>query len=116
MPADATIQNALIVIAVAVSVQTVLLLCTVIAMSVAWKRAQVMLNAQLNHFGERLDDMATQTRIAVDAIERSSSQVNSMLHDAGGLVRNDNSARTPEVPKAECLRLQQSSRSAIVGM
>ena len=67
MPADATIQNALIVIAVAVSVQTVLLLCTVIAMSVAWKRAQVMLNAQLNHFGERLDDMATQTRIAVDA-------------------------------------------------
>ena len=88
MPADATIQNALIVIAVAVSVQTVLLLCTVIAMSVAWKRAQVMLNAQLNHFGERLDDMATQTRIAVDAIERSSSHVNSMLHDAGGLVRN----------------------------
>ena len=88
MPADATIQNALIVIAVALSVQTVLLLCTVIAMSVAWKRAQVMLNAQLNHFGERLDDMATQTRIAVDAIERSSSQVNSMLHDAGGLVRN----------------------------
>ena len=88
MPADATIQNALIVIAVAVSVQTVLMLCTVIAMSVAWKRAQVMLNAQLNHFGERLDDMATQTRIAVDAIERSSSQVNSMLHDAGGLVRN----------------------------
>ena len=88
MPADATIQNALIVIAVALSVQTVLMLCTVIAMSVAWKRAQVMLNAQLNHFGERLDDMATQTRIAVDAIERSSSQVNSMLHDAGGLVRN----------------------------
>jgi hypothetical protein len=88
MPADATIQNALIVIAVAVSVQTVLLLCTVIAMSVAWKRAQVMLDAQLSHFGERLDDMATQTRIAVDAIERSSSQVNSMLHDAGGLVRN----------------------------
>ena len=88
MPADATIQNALIVIAVAVSVQTVLLLCTVIAMSVAWKRAQVMLNAQLNHFGERLDDMATQTRIAVDALERSSSQVNSMLHDASGLVRN----------------------------
>ena len=88
MPADATIQNALIVIAVAVSVQTVLLLCTVIAMSVAWKRAQVMLNAQLNHFGERLDDMAMQTRIAVDAIERSSTQVNSMLHDAGGLVRN----------------------------
>ena len=69
MPADATIQNALIVIAVAVSVQTVLMLCTVIAISVAWKRAHLMLDTQLNRFSERLDDMATQTRMAVDAID-----------------------------------------------
>jgi uncharacterized protein YoxC len=87
MPADATIQNALIVIAVALSVQTVLLLCTVIAISVGLKRTHTMLDAQLNRFGERLDDMATQTRMAVDAIERSSSQVNTMLHDAGGVLR-----------------------------
>jgi hypothetical protein len=87
MPADATIQNALIVIAIALSVQTVLMLCTVIAMSVAWKRAHVMLEAQLNRFAERLDDMATQTRVAVGALERSTSQVNSMLHDAGSVVR-----------------------------
>ena len=45
MPADATIQNALIVIAVALSVQTVLLLCTVIAISVGLKRAHAMLDA-----------------------------------------------------------------------
>jgi hypothetical protein len=88
MPADATIQNALIVIAVAVSVQTVLMLCTVIAISVAWKRAHLMLDAQLNRFSDRLDDMATQTRLAVDAIERSSSQVSTMLHDAGGVLRS----------------------------
>ena len=88
MPADATIQNALIVIAVAVSVQTVLMLCTVIAISVAWKRAHLMLDTQLNRFSERLDDMATQTRMAVDAIERSSTQVNTMLHDAGGVLRS----------------------------
>ena len=87
MPADATIQNALIVIAVAVSVQTVLMLCTVIAISVAWKRAHLLLDTQLNRFSDRLDDMATQTRMAVDAIERSSSQVNTMLHDAGGVLR-----------------------------
>jgi len=88
MPADATIQNALIVIAIALSVQTVLMLCTVIAMSVAWRRAQTMLEAQLNRFAERLDDMATQTRVAVDALERSTSQVNTMLHDAGSVVRS----------------------------
>jgi hypothetical protein len=88
MPADATVQNALIVIAIALSFQTVLMLCTVIAISVAWKRAHAMLDSQLNRFGERLDDMATQTRVAVNALERSSTQVNTMLHDAGGVVRS----------------------------
>ena len=39
MPADPTIQNALIVIAAMLSVQTVLMVCTVVAMAVAWKRA-----------------------------------------------------------------------------
>lgn len=86
MPADATIQNALIVIAVALSVQTVLMLCTVVVISVALKRAHAMFDTQLNRFGERLDDMATQTRVAVNAIERSSAQINTMLHDAGGVL------------------------------
>ena len=87
MPADATIQNALIVIAIALSLQTVLMLCTVIAISVAWKRAQLMLDRQLNRFGDRLDDISTQTRVAVSALERSSEQVTTMLHDAGSVVR-----------------------------
>jgi hypothetical protein len=87
MPADATIQNALIVIAIALSLQTVLMLCTVIAISVAWKRAQIMLDSQLNRFGERLDDLATQTRVAVNALERSSTHVNAVLQDAGSVVR-----------------------------
>jgi hypothetical protein len=88
MPADATIQNALIVIAIALSLQTVLMLCTVIAISVAWKRAHAMVDGQLNRFTERLDDIATQTRVAVNALERSSMQVNTMLHDAGNVVRS----------------------------
>jgi hypothetical protein len=87
MPADATIQNALIVIAIAVSVQTVLLLCTVIAISVAWKRAHATVDVHLNRFEERLDDIATQTRVAVNALERSSTQVSTVLHDAGSVLR-----------------------------
>ena len=87
MPADATIQNALIVIAIALSVQTVLMLCTVIAISVAWKRAQATVGGHLNRFEERLDDIATQTRVAVSALERSSTQVNTVLHDAGSVLR-----------------------------
>ncbi len=87
MPADATIQNALIVIAIALSVQTLLMLCTVIAISVAWKRAQSTLDTQLNRFAERLDDMAMQTRVAVSALERSTNQVNTVIHDAGNVLR-----------------------------
>ena len=87
MPADATIQNALIVIAVALSVQTVLMLCTVIAISVAWKRAHLMMESQLNRCAERLDDMATQTRLAVSALERSTTQVSTVIHDAGSVLR-----------------------------
>jgi hypothetical protein len=87
MPADATIQNALIVIAIAVSVQTVLMLCTVIAISVAWKRARATVDSHLSRFEERLDDIATQTRVAVTAFERSSTQVNTVLHDAGSVLR-----------------------------
>jgi hypothetical protein len=88
MPADPTIQNALIVIAIALSLQTLLMLCTVIAISVAWKRAQAMVDSQFSRFTDRLDDIANQTRVAVNALERSSTQVNTVLHDAGNMVRN----------------------------
>jgi predicted PurR-regulated permease PerM len=88
MPADPAIQNALIVIAIALSLQTVLMLCTVIAISIAWKRAQATVDLQLNRFGERLEDIANQTRVAVSALERSSTQVNTVLHDADNMVRS----------------------------
>lgn len=86
MPADATIQNALVVIAVAVSVQTVLMLCTVIAISIAWKRAFTTLDARLNRVSERLDDMAAQTRVAVTALERSTNEVTAMLQNASSVL------------------------------
>ena len=87
MPADPTIQNALIVIAAMLSIQTVLMVCTVVAMAIAWKRAHAMIDAQLGHFGARLDDVATQTRVAVSALERSAAQIDNVLHDAGHILR-----------------------------
>jgi hypothetical protein len=88
MAADATISNALIVIAIALSVQTILMLCTVIAISVAWRRAHAMVDARLSRFDERLDDMATQTRVAVNALERSSTQINTVLDDVRHVLRS----------------------------
>ena len=98
MPADPTIQNALIVIAAALVVQTLLMVCTVVAMAIAWKRAQAMIDAQLGHFSTRLDDVVAQTRMAVGAIERSAAQVDTVFHDAGHILRTVTTAVA--VPRA----------------
>jgi len=88
MPADPTIiQNALIIIAIALTIQTLLMVCTVIAMAVAWKRTQSMLDTKLDHFSDRLDEVVTQTRVAVGALEHSAAQVNHVLDDARHIMR-----------------------------
>jgi hypothetical protein len=75
MPADPTTQNALIIIAVAVSIQTLLMVFGAIALAVAWKRAHATIDARLGHFSARLDDVVSQTRVAVGALERSAARV-----------------------------------------
>ena|SRR5687768_16817979 len=87
MPVDPTMQNALIIIAAALVVQTLLMACTVVAMAIAWKRAQTMIDTRLGQFSTRLDDVVAQTRMAVGAFERSAAQVDSVLHDAGHILR-----------------------------
>lgn len=88
MPVDPTSQNALIIIAIALSIQTLLMVCTVIAMAVAWKRAHAMLDTQLGHFSARLDEVVTHTRVAVSALERSAAHVNSVMLDTGNILRS----------------------------
>ena len=87
MPADPTTQNALIIIAVALSIQTLLMICTVIAMTVAWKRAHAMIDSRLGNFAARLDDVVSQTRMAAGALERSAAHVDNVLHDAGHVLQ-----------------------------
>ena len=111
MPADPTTQNALIVIAVALSVQTVLMICTVVAMALAWKRAHAMIDSQLGHFAARLDDVATQTRVAVGALERSAAQVDTVLHDAGHILRTVTTAVT--APRSWVMAGVASAASAL---
>lgn len=111
MPADPTTQNALIIIAVAVSIQTLLMVCSVIAMAVAWKRANATIDAQLGHFSARLDDVVSQTRVAVGALERSAKQVDSVLYDAGQIIRGV--ATTIGAPRAWVMAGAASAASAI---
>jgi hypothetical protein len=111
MPADPTTQNALIIIAIAVSLQTLLMVCTVIAMAVAWKRAYAMIDSQLGRFVARLDDVASQTRVAVGALERSAAQVDNVLHDAGHILRAVTTAIG--VPRAWLMAGAASAASAL---
>jgi hypothetical protein len=87
MPADPTTQNALLIIAGALVVQTVLMICTVVAMAIALKRAHKMIDSQLGNFTARLDDVASQTRVAVDALQRSAARVDTVLLDVGNVVK-----------------------------
>ena len=111
MPADPTIQNALIIIAVAISIQTLLMVCSVIAMAVAWKRTHATIDAQLGHFSARLDDVVSQTRVAVGALERSAKQVDSVLYDAGQIIRGVGTAIG--APRAWVMAGAASAASAI---
>ena len=45
------------------------------------------MDAQLGHFATRLDDVASQTRVAVSALEQSAAQVDNVLNDAGHILR-----------------------------
>src|SRR5262245_49741006 len=111
MPADATTQNALIVIAVALSIQTLLMVCAIVAMAFAWRRAHLMVEERLGNFSARLDDFASQTRVAVGALERSAAQVNAVVHDAGTIVRTVSTAIT--APRAWLVAGAASAASAL---
>jgi biopolymer transport protein ExbB/TolQ len=112
MPADPTTQNALIIIAAALVVQTLLMVCSVVAMAIAWKRAQTMIDTRLGHFSTRLDDVAAQTRMAVGVIERSAAQVDNVIHDAGHILRTVTSAVA--VPRHWLMAGAASAASAFV--
>jgi urease gamma subunit len=84
--ADHTIQTALIVIAIAVSVQTLLLLTAAVAGVLAWRRMEQQVGVRYAALAARVDDAVAQTRRAVDAVDRVSSQASDVLGKAGHVV------------------------------
>jgi hypothetical protein len=94
MPSDATTQNALIIIAIAVSVQTALMAVAIIAIVIATRRANAVVDQRLAAFADRMDELAAHTRVAVEALDRCSVQVGDVMHDTGRVVRTLTSAVT----------------------
>ncbi len=87
MPLDSTSQTALVVIAVAASLQTALLLVGAVAAFIAWRRANVMIEKRLDAFDAKLDEFSSHARQAAHAVERFSSNAGDALHSAGSVVR-----------------------------
>ena len=85
MPDD-TIQTTLIVIAIAVSLQTLLLLALAVAGVVAWRRAQQEVGVRYAALSARVDDAVVQARRAADAVERVSFRASHVLSQAGQVV------------------------------
>ncbi len=85
--ADNALVPALVVIAVAVSIQTLLLLVGIIAAAVAWRRAQERFEHRYALIVARLDDTLHQTREAAVALRRASDEAAQSFEDVRQTVR-----------------------------
>ena len=86
---------ALVVIAIAVSIQAVTVIAAVVALAIAWRRARGELDARYQTLALRLDEMIAQARDAVDeareasaAVGRATERASHVMGDAGDVVRN----------------------------
>ena len=83
MPLNPASETALIVIAVAVSVQTLLTLGIVVGAVVAWKRAQATLEDRYQALSARVDNAVKPLQDAADAIHRVSDRASDAIGQAG---------------------------------
>jgi hypothetical protein len=94
MPSE-RIETALIVIAIAASIQTLTILAAVAALAIAWRRAQHELDARYHALAERLDEVILQARDAMAqareasaAVGRATERASNVMGDASDVVRN----------------------------
>jgi hypothetical protein len=91
---DNPLVPALVVIAVAVSVQTLLLLVGIVAGAIAWRRWQERFENRYALIVARLDDTLHQTREAAVALRRASDEATRSFDDVRQTVRTAAAAAT----------------------
>lgn len=82
MPSDPTSQTALIVLAVAVSIQTLLLGALVVAAALAWRRLERQVDRGYRELLARMDDTARPFREAADALQVMSNRASAAMDRA----------------------------------
>jgi hypothetical protein len=82
-----TLAPALVVIAVAVSVQTLALLAGIVAGAIAWRRWRERVEGRYALIAARLDDTLHQTREAAVALRRASDEAAQSFEEARQTIR-----------------------------
>ena len=89
------VETALVVIAVAVSIQALTVVAAAVSMVVAWRRTRRELDTRFEALALRLDEIIVQARDAIDqareasaAVGRATERASNVMGDAGDVVRN----------------------------
>ena len=110
MTADlSTVEGALMAIAIASSLQTLVLMGFVIAAVLAWRRMQEATANQLNLFHARLDTIAHSVGVGMRALDRTADSATRLGEDTGHVVRSVAAVTMPGTLLA-ATALRQASR------
>jgi hypothetical protein len=83
-----TVETALTAIAIASSVQAVVLMGLAVAAVLAWRRLQDAADGQLNQFHARLDTIAQHVGVGMRALDRGADSAARLGEDTSQVVRN----------------------------
>ena len=83
-----TIETALTAIAIAASVQAVLLMGLAVAAVLVWRRMQETAGVQLHQFHARLDAIAQHVGIGMRALDRTADSAARLGEDTSQVVKN----------------------------
>jgi hypothetical protein len=83
LPVDDGSTTALIVMAVAISIQTIVMIGALVALAVAWKRMQAAIDERYTQLTARLDDAVRPLHQAAHAVEYVSDRAAGAMEHAG---------------------------------
>jgi hypothetical protein len=83
LPVDDGATTALIVMAVAISIQTIVMIGALVALAMAWKRMQAAIDEKYAQLTLRLDDAARPLQQAAQAVEYVSGRAAGAIDRAG---------------------------------
>jgi len=86
-PIDSAGTSALIVMAVAVSIQTIVMIGALIALVVAWRRLQSVVDSRYAELKAQVDQAVEPIRQAANAVEHVSAQASNAMDGAGRTAR-----------------------------